>query len=255
MSKIIEHKLTEEFKGKEFFSKKELFDFFLLYEPDLKEGTLSWRIYDLKKKHIIKTIKKGLYTISYKPEFKPHLSSDLIKLTRKLRKKYKEINHCIWENNWLNEFSKHQTNKRIIIIEVEKDFAESIYYYLRDNTKHDLYLNPEKKTIDFYISESSFPIIIKGLISRSPIEKRVENKTEILIPSLEKILVDIFSGKKLFYFYQGSELIHIYKNAINYYSINFTKLFSYARRRGLESEIKFFIMSNMNQHVKSIIND
>jgi len=255
MPKIIETRLIEEFKERESFSREELFEFFRFFEPNLKEGTFGWRIYDLKNKNIIKSIKRGLYTISYKPKYKPVLSSELIKLTKKVQEKFQDVKYCIWETDWLNEFSQHQTSKRILIIEIEKDFVESLYYYLKDTFKHDLYLNPDNKAIEFYISESDFPVVIKKLITRSPIGKRTENKLKVSTPLLEKILVDIFAGEKLFYFYQGSELMHIYENAIAHYTINFTKLFSYARRREREQEIKFFIMDNMNYLVKDIIDD
>ena len=85
MPKIIENKLIEEFKERESFSREELFEFFRFFEPNLKEGTFGWRIYDLKNKNIIKPLKRGLYTISYKPKFKPVLSSELIKLTKKVQ--------------------------------------------------------------------------------------------------------------------------------------------------------------------------
>jgi hypothetical protein len=255
MPKIIENRLIEEFKERESFSREELFEFFRFFEPNLKEGTFGWRIYDLKNKNIIKSIKRGLYTISYKPKYKPDLSSELIKLTKKVQEKFQDIKYCIWETDWLNEFSQHQTSKRILIIEIEKDFVESLYYYLKDTFKHDLYLNPDNKAIEFYISESDFPVVIKKLITRSPIGKRTENKLKVSTPLLEKILVDLFAGEKLFYFYQGSELMHIYENAINNYTINFTKLFSYARRREREQEIKSFIMDNMNYLVKDIIDN
>jgi len=255
MPKIIENRLIEEFKDRKSFSREELFKFFCFFEPNLKEGTFGWRIYDLKNKNIIKSIKRGLYIISYKPKYKPVLSSELIKLTKKVQEKFQEVKYCIWETDWLNEFSQHQTSKRILIIEIEKDFVESLYYYLKDTFNHDLYFNPDNKAIEFYISESDFPVVIKKLITRSPIGKRTENKLKVSTPLLEKILVDLFVGKKLFYFYQGSELMHIYENAINHYTINFTKLFSYARRREREQEIKSFIMDNMNYLVKDIIDD
>jgi hypothetical protein len=255
MPKIIENRLIEEFKERESFSREELFNFFCLLEPDLKEGTFGWRIYDLKNKNIIKALKRGLYTISYKPTYKPTLSAELIKFTKKIQDKYKDIKYCIWETDWLNEFTQHQSSKRVLIIEIEKDFVESLYYYLKDNFKYDLYLNPDEKVIDFYISESNYPIVIKKLITRSPIGKRAENKLQLSTPLLEKILVDLFAEEKLFNFYQGSELIHIYENAINNYTINFTKLFSYAKRRYCEQDIKLFIEKNMSDMVKKLLDD
>lgn len=255
MPKIIENKIIEEFKEKDSFSREELFEFFRLFEPNLKEGTFGWRIYDLKNKNIIKPLKRGLYTISYKPKYKPVLSTELIKFTKKIDERFQEVKYCIWETDWLNEFSQHQTSKRILIIEIEKDFVESLYYYLKDTFKHDLYFNPDNKAIDFYISESNYPVVIKKLITRSPIGKRTEKKLKLVTPLLEKILVDLFSEEKLFYFYQGAELMHIYENAITHYTINFTKLFSYAKRREREQEIKSFIMNNMNHLIKDIIDD
>jgi hypothetical protein len=59
----------------------------------------------------------------------------------------------------------------------------------------------------------------------------------------------------LFYFYQGAELRHIYESAIKRYTINFTKLFSYAGRREKENEIKSYLEQNMGEAIKDIIND
>jgi hypothetical protein len=103
------------------------------------------------------------------------------------------------------------------------------------------------------MSESQNPVIIKKLITRSPISKRKEKKFEIYTPLLEKILVDLFTEKKLFYFYQGAELIHIYENVLKNYTLNYTKLFSYAKRRDQEQDIKQFMNNHMYHLVKDII--
>jgi hypothetical protein len=255
MPGIIETILIEEFQKKESFSRRELFEFFRSFEPDLKEGTSAWRIHNLQNKNIIKSLKRGVYTISYKPVYKPVLAPELIKLARKVQEKFEGIKYCVWDTGWLNEFSQHQSGKRMFIIDIEKNFVESLYYYLKDIFKYDLYLNPDNKAIEFYVSESNHPLIIKNLITRSPVGKIKENKLVVLTPLLEKILVDLFADENLFYFYQGSELIHIYESAINNYSVNFTKLFGYAKRRGKENEIKSFIKNNMNHLVKDIIDD
>lgn len=145
--------------------------------------------------------------------------------------KFKDFRHCIWETEWLNEFLQHQASKRIILIEIEKDFMDSLYFELKVSSSKELYLNPDKKTIDFYIAEGNYPVVIKKLITRSPTVKRTAKRVNFDTPSLEKILVDLFAEEKLFYYLQGSELRHIYENAISNYAINFTKLFSYAKLR------------------------
>ena len=255
MPKFVETRIIKEFKDRKSFTREELFDFFKYYEPDLKEGTFGWRIYDLKNKKIIKTLKRGLYSIAYKPKFKPDISQDISKIAKKISDKYDDIKFCVWDSSWLNEFSQHQASKRMILVEVEKDFVESLFYDLKDSFNSDIYFNPDEKSINFYISESEHPIIIKRLISRSPIAKQTEKKMEFYTPLLEKILVDIFVEEKLFYFSQGSELVNIYENAINSYAINFTKLFSYAQRREKEQDLKLFLTNNMFHLIKDIIDD
>jgi hypothetical protein len=255
MPKIIENRLIKEFKDKGSFTRTELLDFFRQFEPDLKEGTLAWRIYDLKNRNIIKPLMRGLYTVSFKQKYNPEISQELYKIADKISSRFADIKYCLWETEWLNEFSQHQSGKKMILVEVEKEFVESFYYDLKDNFKNDIYLNPDEKAINFYISESNQPLIIKNLVTRSPIDMRTERKIEVYTPLLEKILVDLFAEEKLFYLYQGGELVHIYENAIKSYTINFTKLFSYARRRKKEQEIKMFLTYHIPHLVKDIIHD
>jgi hypothetical protein len=251
MPKIIENKLIETFKERGSFDRDELFQFYLDFEPDLKESTFSWRIYDLKKKDIIKTIGRGVYVISYKPKYRPVLSDNVLKIVRKTNERFEEIQYAIWENQWLNEFTQHQVSNQMIVVEVEKEFTESVYYYLNDSLKMDFFLNPDEKEIEFYISESAVPVVIKRLVTRAPINKLKDKKNAVPIASLEKIMVDLFADENLFHFYQGSELINIYEKILERYSINFTKLFSYAKRRKKELEIKQF----MNNHIPNILED
>lgn len=253
MPKIVENRLIEEFKDRDAFSREELFDFFRYLEPDLKEGTFGWRIYDLKNKDIIKSIQRGYYIISCKSKYKPEISVELLKLAKVISERFENVKYCLWSTEWVNEFSHHQSGKKLIVIEVEKDFIESLYYELKDFFQFDFYLNPDGKAIDFYISESQRPVIIKKLITRSPISKRIEKRIKFYTPLLEKILVDLFAEKKLYYFYQGTELVHVYENALKNYTINYTKLFSYAKRREKEQDIKQFMTNHMYHLVKEII--
>ena len=255
MSKVIENKLIEEFKDREYFSREELFGFFRYFEPELKEGTFGWRIYDLKNRNIIKPLKRGIYVISYKPRYKPDISPGLLKIAKRLTKRFDEIKHCFWETSWLNEFSQHQASRSTLFIEIEKGFEESLFYELKDRESREVFLKPDEKAIHFYIAESNEPVVIEKLITRAPLTKMTEEKATFFIPTLEKILVDLYAEEKLFYYLQGSELIHIYENAITSYTINFTKLFSYAKRREREQDIKQFMTNHMPHLVKGIIDD
>ena len=96
------------------------------------------------------------------------------------------------------------------------------------------------------------PVIIKRLVTRAPIQKIKNKKTVVPIATLEKIMVDLFADENLLHFYQGSEMVNIYEKIIDRYSINFTKLFSYAKRRKKEQEIKQFIGNNIPNFLEDI---
>lgn len=254
MLKTIENNLIQEFKERTSFSREELFEFFRFYEPDLKEGTFGWRIFNLKNKKIIKPLMRGLYTLSVKPKYKPLVSNELLALTKKINEKYVDVKYCIWDTSWLNEFSQHQASKRILIFEVERDFLEAFFYDLKDAYRGEVFLSPDEKEIKLYVAESTQPIVVKRLVTRSPINERKEKTTRFYTPSLEKILVDLFVEEKLFFYYQGTELIHIFENALKKYHINFTKLLGYAKRREKADVIKHFLNKNISHLINDSIN-
>lgn len=251
MARIVERKLIEEFKKKPVFSRAELMSFYRDFEPNLKEGTLAWRIHDLKKRNIISAVGSSTYIISSKPEFNPAVSKDLFSIVKFLSVRFKNVMLCAWDTSWINEFSQHQSSLRMLMIEVENEYTQSLFYELRDRFDYDVFLSPDEKVIELYISESSLPVIVKKLLTRSPVNNRSEKQIQFNIPTLEKILVDLFAEKKLFYLYQGSELIHIFENALQSYSVNFTSLLSYAKRRDKETEMKEF----MHLHLPHLIKD
>ena len=72
----------------------------------------------------------------------------------------------------------------------------------------------------------------------------------IIFPTLEKILVDLFCEEKLFFAYQGQQLVKIYEACLDKYSINFSRLFNYAKRRKRDEALKSFLMANNRLHEK-----
>jgi hypothetical protein len=235
---FITEKLKQTFKGRESLSRQELFDFFLQFEPDLKESTFRWRIYNLKDKNIISPISRQLFTLAHKPVFKPLIGENERKISTLIQKQFKELKFAVWSTRIVNEFMLHQPARFIIIIEVEKDAVEPVFYFLKDSNIKDVFLDPEEKEIDRYISGLENAVVVLPLVSKAPIQG-IKNTATITI---EKLLVDLFSDKQLFNAYQGRELVHIYNNAYGRYTIDFTKLFSYATRRRKAEDLKNFLL-------------
>lgn len=246
---IIE-KLKKEFKERESFSREELFNFYRQFEPDLKETTFRWRIYHLKVNKIITAIKKGQFTLSFKPVFKPEISEFEKKISGKIEKQFNQLKYCIWSTKITHEFMLHIPGKVITILQVEKDALEPVFIFLKEGNIRNIFIEPEDKEIERYIYESENSIVLQSLVSKSPTQKVKKVSTT----TLEKLIVDLYCDKKLFAAFQGSELVHILNNAYNRYSIDFTKLFNYSKRRRKEKEMMEFF-SDKTDIPNTILND
>jgi len=247
---FITEKLKQTFTGRESLSRQELFDFFLQFEPDLKESTFRWRIYNLKDKNIISPISRQRFTLAHKPIFEPLIGEHERKISTLIRKRFKELKFAVWSTRIVSEFMLHQPARFIIIVEVEKVAIEPVFYYLKDSNIKDVFLDPEEKEIDRYISGLENAVVVLPLVSKAPIQG-IKSTATITI---EKLLVDLFSDKQLFSAYQGGELAHIYDNAYRRYTINFTKLFSYATRRRKAQDVKNFLIQK-TEIPQAIFND
>ena len=242
--------LIAKFSKVKSISRNELKEFYEMYDPELKETTFRWMIYDLKKQKIMVAIDRGLYSLvlnnnsTYfnsnimlvKKEYKPLVSKNLGKLYSVLKKQFPFLNICIWETSWLNEFMLHQPGKFISIIEVENGAEETVFYHLKANYNN-VFIKPNLQELEWYIYNNSSSIVVKRLVSQAPLS---DNK-HIVTPKLEKILIDVFVEKDFFYPYQGQELINIYKYIFQYYQISLKSLVRYAERRKCKGPLKEYM--------------
>jgi hypothetical protein len=121
----------------------------------------------------------------------------------------------------------HQPLNSYLIVEVEKDGLKSVFYNLKESS-YPVFLNPNCDIIENYIPVNKQAIIIKQIVTESPLTQ-VDN---VLTVSLEKMLVDVFCDKDLFDAYQGNEMRTIFQEAISKYTINMNRMIRYANRRG-----------------------
>jgi len=250
---ILDHHLIQAFKNKSTFTKAELRSFYETFEPKLKESTLKWRIYDLKKTRVIRELKRGLYTTQILPHYKPKISITLQNVLKTIAERYTEVVFCGWETAWLNSFSRHQASRSIVIIEIEKDLLETLFFDLKSKFDYSLFINPSKDEIKYQIAEDADPIVIKKLITRSPIDKyRYENNVH-KIPTIEKMMVDLLCDEDLLYAYQGTEMFHIWEKMIANYTFDFSQMMTYAKRRQKGEYIRNMLVLQMPHLVKDIL--
>ena len=246
---IIEQ-LKKEFKDRETFSREELYRFYCKYDSNLKETTFRWRVYELKEKRIITPLSKGLFSFNYKPIYRPEIGENEKKTYEKINKQFPTLKHCIWSTRIINEFMLHQPGRYVTILEVEINALEPVFHFLKDINVSNVFFQPKEIEIERYVFETESAIVLNSLITKAPIQKIKKISTI----TIEKLIVDIFCEPILFNAFQGSELANIINNAYHHYTINFTKLFSYAKRRRKEDDLMEYL-SQQTEIPQSIFND
>jgi len=209
----------------------EIISFYNKYEVKISRSTIDWRIHRLRKLEVIHRISRGLYSLKKQNAFIPTISEKLYDLYKIINKEFRYLEICIWNTKWLNEFMRHQIGNFIIIIEVDKEAIESVFYFLRES-QNNVLLNPTIEIMEKYVVHGKETIFVKPLISEAPILKKDNIKTA----PIEKIMVDILS-EDLFGSYQGQELKNIYQSIFEKYSINKPKMLRYAKRRNKRKEV------------------
>ncbi len=194
---------------------------------------------------IIQRVGRGVFKLGETIKFQPEISTTLTKKYNEIKSNFLFIELCIWNTAIINEFSQHQSNRRLIIIETDKDANESIFYFLKERYDN-IFLNPDRVILEQYVIDIPNAIIIRPLLSESPLQevKKVNTIT------IEKMLVDIYCDTDLFGAFQGNEKKIIFSEAFKKYTINNNKLLRYASRRGRKEEIERFISQIIGNNVK-----
>lgn len=233
--------LKERFKDEKSFRIIDVAAFYREYEPNLKQNTIHWRIYALVQMGILNRIGRGKFEIGERKNYIPEISSKLKTIDSKLKKIFPYLKFCIWQTSALNEFMLHQSGNFYVLVEVDKEATQSVFYFLKE-TNHSVFIDPTNDLLDKYLPFNKVSLIVKPLVTEAPIQ----NIKGINTTSLEKILVDIFCDDVIFSAQQGSEMRTIFKEAFSKYTINENRMFRYADRRGKKENFKDYLNSITN---------
>jgi hypothetical protein len=201
---------------------------------------------------ILSRIKKGVYELAddkNKEPYKPLADKVEKKVARLFEEQYPELKYSVWNTGSLNRLMVHQHFSSFYLFEIEADVQDSVFYLFKEH-KINVFMADDESILQRYMYDTKEPIVLKKLVSRSPLTRR----DKISHPTLEKILVDIFIDQSLFNFAQGVELSNIYNKVFDSYVINITKLLGYADRRKAKDGIRNFIRDNVtNLGIKSLL--
>lgn len=219
--------LTRHFKKQRSFTTNDIYHFYAGSLPNTKRNTVNWRIYRLVEQGVLQRIGRGVFTLGKERTFLPVPDKKLKDIATLIKKHFPLITFCCWRLSNLKELFQHMVVVDLLIVEVEKEAMDAVFYSLGETQKN-IFKEPSQKTMEEIMTSTGTITIIKPMITESPLVL-IE---EIHFPSLEKVLVDLYIDKELFYFIQGSELHNILERATKKYTLNFSKLFRYAKRRG-----------------------
>jgi hypothetical protein len=225
--------LRETFKDRETLNTDDIVLFYKSLNPTIKDTTINWRIYSLVQSGILTRTGRGKFIIGSGMVYRPEISKKIITLHSKVKKKFPFLQTCFWSTAGYNELMLHQPGWFYILVEVEKDALESVFFFLKE-LKYSVFIEPSEEIMESYFPYDKETLIVKQLVSEAPLQKIAGVSTV----TLEKMLVDAFCGEVAFEAQQGSEMRNIFREAISKYVINENRLFRYASRRNRRETLK-----------------
>lgn len=226
------------FKDRQPFTVEDIRAFYQKLGDEINRSTLDWRIHQLRKLGILHKEGRGIYTFQPGQVFSPSIDRKLKLLHNKIKNEFPFLTTCVWDTKWLNELMVHQPVNFYTLIEVEKAGMEPVFYFLKEQEKNKtLLLAPTASMLEKYEDRNKDTFIVNPLISEAPLQKT----NNVQIPTLEKILVDIFCDKTVLGAYQGKEMSRIFANAYEKYQVDEPKLMRYASRRSKKEAIRSFV--------------
>ena len=226
-------------ESRDCFTFSELSDYVRSREVISDSGIL-WHIKKLIKQNKLSRLSRGRYGASAKKEFTPMLTDELKQLFGDISTEFPLIDIAVYSGHDITALQHHLSANNALYVEVTKEATEAVFHYLIDK-KIKVYHKPDSEFMYNYVDLSEPCIIVKPLVSESPL-KKIDG---IYMPTLEKLLVDINADHD-FYYLQGVEAFYILDNARFLYQLNTPKMLRYASRRGIREKMQSYL-SNDNQ--------
>lgn len=195
-------------------------------------ATLEWHLSQLTKEGKLGRIGKGRYTARALASFIPDESETDKDLSALLLQWYPDATFCIYKGTVFAPLQHHISFNALTYIETQRELTEILFHRFQDEGRR-VFHRPDKKVFYDYVDISQPGLIIKPLVSGSPLQVI----SGVTLPMLEKLLVDIRCDADFDYM-GGGEAVRMLENAASLFTINTTKLLRYAGRRHCREEFE-----------------
>lgn len=192
----------------------------------VSRNTLSWHLSNLCRQGKLRRIGRGIYTAHFSNIFQVKANAKARSLYNALSRQFPLADFCVYGGGVITPLLHDLTPNNTIYVETNREVTESVFNMLMPKYKGRLFLSPTKKIASTYIDFSRDNIIVKPLVTESPL--MLDDK--VPVPTIEKLLVDTRVDAD-FYYLHGYENLEMLRTAITHYDVNQTRLLRYADRR------------------------
>ena len=223
----IKESIIDYARDKYYFHINDLKRYFTEKGTKFRKNSLKQQLYLLKKEEFIYSAGRGWYS-NIQKEFELNIEPTA-KITKLLIEKFPLLEFSCWSTEQLKGFFHHLPSQFVTFIYIDKDFLQSVKYFLIENN-YNAYVNPHKIEVEKFVELKTQTIILRPSVS-SRVSKE-KNLTKI-----EKILVDLFMEMKKINLIDQEEYIKIISNIVLNYRINMAEMLDYADRREAKERV------------------
>lgn len=225
---IKEEKMTEKERLIKYIKNHNYFSLsHVIKELSLKNKTTKNYLLEFKKEKLIYDAGSGFYsTIKSKYELLPN--SRVLTLSKFLRREFPYTKFIIWNTKQLQSLYHHLQQHHITFIEVEKEAVLSFYEKISIKYRN---TTIEQQTKEYFnsINIVKDPVIVRKLLSRSPVKK--------YSPELEKILIDMYIDIERYKYISFSDYWELWRALLSDYRISIGHFYNYSKRRNCYGEL------------------
>ena len=218
------------------FSCRDMLNSFRESNLAFSKATVTSCITTLVGTGVLRKLKRGIFSIvdSLQQPFVPFFDDEMQKLEKLIRQNFSFVRFCVWNSCDIKRFSHYVVNMNVIFVDVERVAMRQVFDFLINaNLDRQVYLTPSSDEYTYYIFGKP-TIVVRPLVSEAPLIAYAGDSYRL---SIEKLLVDVAIDTG-FISLQEFESLRLYRNAMDTTTINETKLFRYASRRGCKEKIK-----------------
>lgn len=195
-------------------------------------ATLEWYLSQFTKEGKLGRIGKGRYSSDPHSPFLLDESETDKELSERLRQWYPDATFCVYKGTVFAPLQHHLSYNALTYIETQRELTEVIFHRFQAEGRT-VFHRPDKKVFYDYVDISQPGLIIKPLVTGSPLQE----SAGVTVPMLEKLLVDIRCDADFDYM-GGGEAFRMLENAVSLFMVNRTKLLRYAGRRHCREEFE-----------------